>query len=63
MAEYNGKLAFLWHAVNKMEIWCTVIVLYGSGVEIRGQVEWSNCVLSDVPRHYNEIVHYLGRSN
>ncbi|CAL9245603.1 unnamed protein product [Arabidopsis halleri] len=63
MVEYNGKLAYLWHKEDQMEIWCTMILLYRSGVEIHGQVEWSNCVLSDVPRHYNEIKHYLGRTD
>ena len=53
MAEYNGKLAFLWHSVNKGEVWCSMIALYGSSnVAIRGLVEWSDRLLSDVPSNY-----------
>lgn len=49
MAEYNGKLAFLWHSVNNGEVWCSVIALYGrSNVAIRGLG-----ILSDVPFSYN----------
>uniref|UniRef100_A0A1J3JXL3 Putative F-box/kelch-repeat protein n=1 Tax=Noccaea caerulescens TaxID=107243 RepID=A0A1J3JXL3_NOCCA len=58
LAEYNGKLAFMWHEREKSEVWCSVIALHGSSkVAIRGRVEWSSCILSDVPlgwwfRHY-----------
>ena len=53
MAEYNGKLAFLWHSVNNGEVWCSMIALYGSSnVAIRGLVEWSDRLLSDVPFSY-----------
>ncbi|CAF2174950.1 unnamed protein product [Brassica rapa] len=54
MAEYNGKLAFLWHSVNNGEVWCSMIALYGSSnVAIRGLVEWSDRLLSDVPFSYD----------
>ncbi|KAL9285439.1 putative F-box/kelch-repeat protein [Arabidopsis thaliana] len=44
IAEYNGKLAFL----------CAMIDLYGSSkVAIRGRVEWSHRLLSDIPSNYN----------
>ncbi|CAH2063358.1 unnamed protein product [Thlaspi arvense] len=52
LAEYNGKLAFLWHERDKSEVWCSVIVLYGSKVAVRGRVEWSGCLLSDLPYKY-----------
>ncbi|EOA26143.1 hypothetical protein CARUB_v10019577mg [Capsella rubella] len=63
MAEYNGKLAFLWQKVKKQdkEIWCTMIALCSSGLEIQGRVEWSNYVGS-VPPH-NDFLHCLGRTD
>ncbi|CAA7044850.1 unnamed protein product [Microthlaspi erraticum] len=57
MAEYNGKLAFLWHDRMKKEIWCVMITLERSGVEITGKVEWFGRVLS-VPDDYR-IMHCL----
>ncbi|VVB04166.1 unnamed protein product [Arabis nemorensis] len=52
MAEYNGKLAFLWKEDNGSEVWCGMIALHGSKVAIRGTVEWSDCLLSKVPDDY-----------
>lgn len=49
MVEYNGKLVFLrqrsWYK-KKKEIWCAMIALDRSGVEITGKVEWFDGVLS-----------------
>ncbi|KAG7566277.1 hypothetical protein ISN44_As10g028620 [Arabidopsis suecica] len=62
IVECNGKLAFLWHEPEKMEIWCTMTALrrHGDGVVgVQGRVEWSNCLLSDVPPDY-KMIHCLG---
>ncbi|CAH8337299.1 unnamed protein product [Eruca vesicaria subsp. sativa] len=59
IAEYNGKLAYLWHNLKNREIWCSVIALYGSrNVAIRGRIEWSDRLLSDVPSNY-VIKHFM----
>ncbi|ESQ44018.1 hypothetical protein EUTSA_v10006383mg [Eutrema salsugineum] len=53
MTEYDGKLAFFWQQGQKDEIWCAMIALYGtSHVAIWGRLEWSDCILSQVPSHY-----------
>ncbi|EFH54602.1 hypothetical protein ARALYDRAFT_907591 [Arabidopsis lyrata subsp. lyrata] len=60
IVDCNGKLAFLWHEPEKMEIWCTMIALRRRGVVgVQGRVEWSNCLLSDVPPDY-KMIHCLG---
>ncbi|XP_024014235.1 putative F-box/kelch-repeat protein At4g02310 [Eutrema salsugineum] len=62
MAEYYGMLALLWERwgekMNK-EIWCSMISLDKSGVEITGKVEWIDHVLS-IPSS-NTIMHCLRR--
>ncbi|CAL9245667.1 unnamed protein product [Arabidopsis halleri] len=43
-----------------LEIWCTMIALCRRGVvRVQGRVEWSNCLLSDVPPDY-KMIHCLG---
>ncbi|VVA94574.1 unnamed protein product [Arabis nemorensis] len=44
LAEYNGKLLMFPHQENNGEIWCAMIKLDRSGVEITGKVEWFDCV-------------------
>lgn len=64
VAEYNGKLVFFWQEYKEnenKEIWCAMIALCKSGLEIQGRVEWSNC-LHSVPHNY-KIMHYLGRTD
>ncbi|KAL1191997.1 F-box/kelch-repeat protein [Cardamine amara subsp. amara] len=68
MLDCNGKLAFLWEDERDVEgkksekrIWCAMILLDRSGVEIYGKVEWSDLVGS-VPWYY-EIWRCLGVSN
>ncbi|CAA7044851.1 unnamed protein product [Microthlaspi erraticum] len=65
MAEHNGKLVFLWtrscQEDTKWEIWCAMIALDRSGVEVMGKVEWFDHVLT-VPCDY-KIMHCLGRTD
>lgn len=68
MLDCNGKLAFLWEDegdVNgkkpQKRIWCAMIVLDRSRVEIHGTVEWSD-LIGSVPWYY-DIWRCLGVSN
>ncbi|KAG7637013.1 F-box domain [Arabidopsis thaliana x Arabidopsis arenosa] len=68
MVDCNGKLGFLWgnntreiiSGRTEKRIWCEMIVLERSGVEIHGTVEWSDLV-GFVPHDY-EIWRCLGVS-